>query len=344
MPLMLGPNSIGIAAYSMPWRCGFAGAGTPRACASPLRAGDLLDLAIDHGLATVELPLEMLADARPDALQRVRARAAAHGVGIVVDTPVIDEARLAQALPLAAALGARVVRVMLSTVLEGARHTVAGGWPAHLEAMIAILRRLRPLAERYELIIAPENHQDATGDELAYLCDAVGGDSIGITLDAVNPLAVAEDPLATARLLGRRIVNVHLKDYQLYPSAEGYRLVRCALGDGVLDLTGLFAILAEHAPHARCSIELAALHARHIRIYDEAWWQGFGPRDVRSLLPVLALVRRHGRPADADWRTPWEAGADAGRLDDYETSQVLQSIARLKQLADERLARAVTEE
>jgi hypothetical protein len=65
---------------------------------------------------------------------------------------------------------------------------------------------------------------------------------------------------------------------------------------------------------------------------------------VRSLLPVLALVRRYGRPADADWRTPWEAGAGAALLDDYETSQVLQSIARLKQMADERLARSVTED
>ncbi len=344
MPLTLGPNPIGIAAYSFPWRCGFAGAGTPRACTSPLRADDLLELAIDHGLATVELPLDLLSDWRPDAVQRFRARAAAHGIGIVVDTPVIDEPRLAAALPLAAAVGARIVRVMLSPILEGARSTIAGGWPAHFDAMIAILRRLRPLAERYDLIIAPENHQDATGDELVYLCDTVGGDHIGITLDAVNPLAVAEDPLATARLLGRRIVNVHLKDYHVYPSAAGYRLVRCALGDGVLDLVGLFAVLAEHAPHARCSIELAALHARHIRIHDATWWDGFGPRDVRSLVPVLALVHRHARPADADWRTPWEAGAAAAALADYETSQVLQSIALLKQLADERLARSAPQE
>ena len=66
--------------------------------------------------------------------------------------------------------------------------------------------------------------------ELADLCAEVGSESVGVTLDAVNPLAVAEEPLEYARALGPLIKHVHLKDYRIYATPEGFRLVRCPLG------------------------------------------------------------------------------------------------------------------
>ncbi|HMP41613.1 MAG TPA: TIM barrel protein [Roseiflexaceae bacterium] len=328
MPLHIGKNPIGLAAYSFPWRCGFAGTGTPRVCPNPLRADELLSLAIEYDLASLEIPLMLLRDTAPATLRAFRARADAHGITIVVDTPVIDEAQLAEAIPAAAALGARVVRVMLSSILEGSRTTAPGGWPAYLDQMIARLRRLRPIAEQHQVILAPENHQDATSADLIRVCDEVGGEYIGVTLDAVNPLAVAEEPIAFARALGSRIVDVHLKDYHIYPSGSGYRLVRCALGEGVLDLPALFGVLADVAPRATCNI------ARHIRIYEDDWWDGFGPRDVRDLLPVLRFVQRHQRSADEEWRTPWERDADLGEVGSYEEAQVARSVAYLRSLAE----------
>jgi sugar phosphate isomerase/epimerase len=336
MPLHIGSNRIGLAAYSFPWRCGFAGSGTARVCTKPLRADDLLSLAIDYGLAGLEIPLVLLPDTSPETLRAFRERAEAHDIAIVVDAPVVDEADMARVIPAAAALGARVVRVMLSGILEGARTTAPGGWPAYLEQMIARLKRVRPLAEAHNIIIAPENHQDATSADLIRVCEEVGGDHIGVTLDAVNPLAVAEEPIAFARALGTRIVDVHLKDYRIHPTDSGYRLVRSALGEGVLDLPALFGVLAEVAPHATCNIELAAIYARHIRIYEDAWWEGFGSRDVRDLLPVLRFVRQHMRPADEEWRTPWERDADLAEVGAYEEDQVARSVAYMRSLAGSR--------
>lgn len=324
--------SIGLSPYSFPWRSGNIGRGTPRVCSQPLSAYDLLDLAVANGLKSVELPLAMLPDLEPATLAAYKARADELGISLMCDSGVIDIPTLEKQIPAAAALGAPILRVLISGILEGARATVPGGWEAHLEMMIDRLKQLRPLAEEYNVIIAPENHQDVTSADLIRICDSVGGKHIGVTLDAVNPLAVGEEPLAFAKALGHRIVNVHLKDYWIYPSEEGYRLVRCALGEGVLDVPGLFALLAETAPHATYHIELAALFARHIRIYTDAWWEGFPPTDIRALLPLFRFMAQQTPPSDSDWRTAWERDAELDDVLAYENGQFERSVAYLKQL------------
>jgi sugar phosphate isomerase/epimerase len=336
MSLRIGSLRIGLAAYSFPWRCGFAGRGTDRVCSTPFAVEDLMALAASYGLSAIEFPLDMVSNREPATLAALRARAAALGLAIVCDSGVIDVATLEASIPMAAALGARTLRVMLSSTLEGARASIPGGWEAHLEEMIARLKELRPLAEYHGVCLAPENHQDATSADLIRICDEVGGDAIGVTLDAVNPLAVGEEPIAFARALGSRIVDVHLKDYRVYATPSGYRLVRSALGEGVLDLGQLFNVLQEVAPQATCNIELAAINARHIRLLEDDWWAGFPPRDVREVIPALRLALRNVRPGDEEWRTPWERGMDRDALGAYEEQQVASSVECLRQLAARR--------
>lgn len=333
MPMHIGGNPIGLAAYSFPWRCGFAGAGTARVCPRPYDAHALLELAAYHNLATVELPLDLIKDQSAQGLREFKRRADSLGIRLVLDGAVIDVPMLERLIPAAAMLGARVLRVMLSGMLEGARATFPGGWEAHLQTQIGVLQRMRPLAEAHDVIIAPENHQDLDSADLIRICDEVGGAHIGVTLDAVNPLAVAEDPLEFAERLGARIVNVHLKDYFFYLTPEGYLLVRSTLGDGVLDLPGLFGILAKHAPQATCNIELAAINARHIRVWTPEWWQGYArPYSLDTLLPLMRYAATHVSAASDDTRTPWERGADALELGAYEEGQFTQSVAHLRTL------------
>ncbi len=333
MPMHVGRNPIGLAAYSFPWRCGFAGAGTSRVCPRPYDAHALLELAAYHNLATIEIPLDIIKDRTPHGLSEFRKRADSLGIALVVDGAVIDDEMLKTLIPAAAMLGARTVRVMVSGMLEGNRATFPGGWEAHLSHQIAVLKRARPLAEAHNIVIAPENHQDLNSDDLIRICDEVGGAHIGVTLDAVNPLAVAEEPIAFAQKLAHRITNVHLKDYFLYLSDQGYLLVRSALGQGVLDLSALFAVLATHAPTATCNIELAAINARHIRVLTPEWWQGYPtPFGVDSLRPLWQFAAQHVRTATDDWRTPWERNEDALALGAYEETQFTQSVAHLRTL------------
>ena len=189
---------------------------------------------------------------------------------------------------------------------------------------------LYPLLDELDMRLAIENHQDATSDDLIALCAV--GPRIGVNLDVVNPLAVAEEPYASARKLGARVFNVHLKDYTIHPTASGYKLVRAELGAGVIDWQAMISLVRQLSPDATFHIELAALFARHIRFYEDAWWRGYPPRSAQDLLPTLRFAAQHAQPPDALWQTPWERGEPFDACERYEREQFDASVAFLNTL------------
>ena len=325
------PANFGIAAHSFPCGCGFLRTVRQPGIERPLDAWGLIELATAHGLYSVELPLVGMLPAMSAAtIERLRAATQATGLELIVDTGVVTLDDLPALLPLAAQAGARIVRATVSSFLEGARGELSS-WQAHLAATTRRLGELRPLLAEYDLTLALENHQDTTADDLLALCEA-GGERVGVTFDVVNPLAVGEEPFAFARRLGPWIRNVHLKDYTVFPTASGYRLVRCALGEGVIDWSAMRALLHEVAPAAPQQIELAALYGRHIRLFEDDWWRGFPPRDARDLAPALRLLAGHAQPAATPWQTPWEREATAAEVAAYELNQFEASVRHLRAL------------
>jgi len=323
---------FGVASYSFPFSCGSARRDGRPAFLRPIRAPDLIALATEHQLSGIEIPLAgMLPDLSNKSIDQLRATLESANLGLVADTGIVDVATLSEQLPAAARAGAKVVRATLSSILEGARARLPGGWDAYIAEMCRRLVELRPLLEEYDLTLALENHQDATSDDLIALCRA-GGERVGITFDVVNPLAVGEEPFAFARKAGALIRNVHIKDYQIYPTESGYRLVRAAIGQGVIDWAAMLALLREVAPHATYHIELAALYHRHIRLLEDQWWEGYPPRDARELIPTLRFVARNFRPADEPWQTPWERDAPDEEVELYERGQFEASVTHLRSI------------
>ena len=321
---------IGLAAYSFGYLGGFAGAGTPRACRDPYDAYSLMDLAVAHDLGGVEFPpLKYLSGMSRQELEKARDYAALHDLFIVLDGGIVDVAELQTLLPAAQVIGARTVRATVSSILCGDRRAVRETWPGYLGEIAERLRQVRGLAEQTGVAIALENHQDMTSGELVALCEELGSPKIGVNLDASNPLAVGEDPIEFARRIVPYLKNVHLKDYYLHSTAQGFRLVRSPVGAGVLDVPVLLDLCAADAPEATISIELGALEARHIRLLEDDFWPGYQPRGVEEILPVLRLREAKARPKGEYWRTPWERGEQGETLASYEMSQFEESVAYL---------------
>jgi formylglycine-generating enzyme required for sulfatase activity len=122
------------------------------------------------------------------------------------------------------------------------------------------------------------------------------------------------------------VKNVHLKDYQVYMNNEGYRLVRCPLGQGVVDFPALFRILSEVCPHVTMSIELGALEARHVRVFADNYWLDYPPRSAAQLAHVLRFVQDNAMPS-GDWRTPFERNEPVEAIIAYENQQLAASLA-----------------
>ncbi|MDA4114337.1 MAG: sugar phosphate isomerase/epimerase [Thaumarchaeota archaeon] len=292
-----------------------------------------MDLAFTSGLSGVELPAqEYLRGMSEGELARVRRYGEERELYFVLDGGVVDVPVVRGLIDAATALGARTIRVTASSILCGDRSAMAAGWSRYIAEIADRLRSLRGRAEERGISIAVENHQDLTSEEMAALCAAVGSENVGVALDSVNSLAVVEDPLEFARRLGPLIKHVHLKDYRIHSTPEGYRLVRCAIGAGVLDVSGLFSLLHERAPEATVAIELAALEARHVRFLEDGYWSGYPSRRVEQVLPVLRLRESRSRPPGEDWRTPWEVGASHDALSAYEMGQFHESVSFLRKV------------
>src|SRR5436305_12392322 len=99
----------------------------------------------------------MLPDLSNSPFDQLRDSVAAAGLGLVADTGIVDVATLREQLPAAARAGAKVVRATLSSILEGARAALPGGWDAYREELRRRIVELRPLLDANDLILALEN-------------------------------------------------------------------------------------------------------------------------------------------------------------------------------------------
>ena len=313
---------IVLTAYGLPHSMGYLPTKQGIRRPKPLTVTDLMDLAQGLGLAGIEIPLLPLVPSFDGAQVEVAAshvdpgaEAARRGLTLIADYGALldnDEQHVRDYLALAARSGVNVVRATLSHILCGDRRTLAGGWPDHFSALAARLNTVLPVAADLGICIAVENHQDATTEDLLELAERMGhSPAFGVTLDTGNPLAVGQDPVEAARSLAPIIRHVHLKDYTIHYAPEGYRLVRCAAGDGAIDFPAILEAVRANGHNVIPGIEVAAQATRTVPLLDPGWWDGYPPRDARGLVPALQVLWRKGRPAAEPYSSAWERGEDS---------------------------------
>lgn len=321
--------SIGLNPYGLTYSVGLQGLGTPRVNPQAIGIHGFVRLVRDLELDCIELDWRWLAPMTAAEL----ASLAGELEGL---TPVYSHwlaqqpgETLADAIRCASAIRASLIRVHLTPVLEGARAAWGTRWPEMVAHARETLRRESPRVAAAGFVLGIENHQDFGSEELLALVDDLG-EHAGIVLDTGNPFAVGEDPVEFTRRAARRIRHLHLKDYVAQFTAEGYRLVRCPIGDGAVPFGEIAALLEPHRSSLTASIEPGALESRHIRLFTPDWWSGYPPREAREVATMLGRLRRGTLAAGADCRTPWEREAPGPDLVAYELGQIHRSIENLR--------------
>ncbi len=317
---------IGLNPYGVAYTVGLQAVGSPRANPRPIGLDGFVSLAHEIGVRVIELDWRWLTPLTAGELARLRDDLA--GATPIVSAWLLHEPdeTLADVCRCAAALGAATVRMHLTPVVEGGRAALGERWHAMVAHARETLRREARRAADHGLVLAVENHQDFGSEELLALTGDAG-DNVGIVLDTGNPFSVGEDAVAFARRVAARVRHVHLKDYRAQFTDSGYRLVRCAIGDGAVPFEEIAAVLP---PDLTASIEIGALDARHIRLFDESWWTGYPPRPASELAVALGRLQRNRFGRDDDHRTPWEKGGAPAAIVDYEMRQLRRSVAGLR--------------
>ncbi|HEY4199157.1 MAG TPA: sugar phosphate isomerase/epimerase [Devosiaceae bacterium] len=320
---------IGLNPYGLTYHLGLQGLGTPRA--NPAAAGleGFITLATELESQTLELWDGWLAPMSAGELTALRARLEALHMLPVISTG-LQHADIDACIRAAEALGASLIRMALTPVLCGDRYAFGARW---YELVAGVWERLAAFAARareHGLTLVIENHQDFTSGELVNFCVETGP-NVGIVFDTGNTFPVGEAPLDFTRIIAPHVRYVHLKDYRVQFTPDGYRLVRCAIGDGAVPFGELLEILAAHHDVLPAVLEPGALDVRHVRLLTADWWKGYPPREAEALAACLLAAQRHRLPDDADYRTPWERGAD-GEIARYELDMIRRSAANMRAL------------
>ncbi|WP_224703454.1 sugar phosphate isomerase/epimerase family protein [Devosia aquimaris] len=317
----------GLNPYGLSYHLGLHAAGTPRANPHPAGLPGYIALAREFGARSIELWDGVLLSMSAPELDALRHELVALGM-IPIVSARLAPSLFARQLEIAAALDAPTIRLALTTVLCGDRAVCTPPWPDRVAAVRNELGQFAHLADAAGKTLAIENHQDFTSRELVSLCQDLGP-SVGITYDTGNSFPVGEAPLDFTAVIAPYVRHIHLKDYTVQPTPEGFRLVRCALGDGAVPFTEILAVIGAFRDEVTAVMELAALEARHVRLLTDAWWRLYPPRDEAALARCLAATTVNALAADADYRTPWEKGDDAA-LATYELDMIRRSAANMR--------------
>jgi sugar phosphate isomerase/epimerase len=319
---------LGLNPYGLTYHLGLQGAGGPRANSKGAGLEGFIAIAKELGARAIEIFDPWLRAMSDGELATLRER-----LGELNMTPIVSSGLMMgpfdSAMRSARALGANTIRFGLTTVLCGDRHALGAGWAELVGNVGKALAVYGPRAADEGRKLAIENHQDFGSDELVAFCEANRG--VGICLDMGNAFPVAEAPLDFTRRVAPHLAHVHLKDYRVQFSDEGYRLVRCAIGDGAVPVGEMLDVIAEHHASMTAVLEPGALEARHVRWLKPEWWTFYAPKSAPALAACLAAARVNRLADDADYRTPWEKGEDAA-LVDYELAMIRRSAANMRAL------------
>ena len=319
---------FGLNPYGLTYHLGLQGAGTARANRLGAGLDGFIALCVGVGARCIEIFDPWLRSMSDAELAALKLRLDGLGLKPIVSWGLMM-GPFESALRSARALDAATIRCGLTTVLCGDRAALGDKWPQLVAGVRAALDQYGPIVADDGRMLAIENHQDFGSDELVAFCEATRG--LGICVDAGNTFPVGEAPMEFYARVAPHVRHVHLKDYRVQFTDQGYRLVRCAIGDGAVPVAGMLDLFAAHHPNLTAVLEPGALEARHVRWLTPEWWRGYPARSAEALARCVAAARVNHLPEDADYRTPWEMGDDAS-LVEYELAMIRRSAANMRAL------------
>jgi sugar phosphate isomerase/epimerase len=248
-------------------------------------------------------------------------RERAEGLGLYAQLGMngTDPEQLQDLVRVAHVLGALSVRASV----DRPRPQTPEAVEAMLEAAAAELTETLPVCERYEIPVVLENTPNLASDELLSLVTRLGGEWVRVCFDTANPLVVLEDPVEAAAALAPSVLTVHLRDYQLAARPDGFTLIGCPLGEGVVDLARVVNLVRRRKPEVIFEVE-APLTRQHVPVLEDAYLSHLPRATAAALGRMLRLVRDRGEQQVVPLPTEREASEDEVLAE--EDDQVVNSV------------------
>ncbi len=254
---------LGIGSYTFPWAVGVPG----HLPEEPLSAIGLLEKARELGVSVVQyadnLPLDRFSKSE---LKALTARTEKWQLSIEVGTRGVAVDHLRRHLALSVRMGSTLLR----TIPE------APGKDMPFDEILANLQMVAPDFAGAGVKLALENHGRISVKDLRQLVEALQTPWVGICLDTVNSLGMAEGPDVVIDELARFTVNLHVKDFVVKRISHqmGYTVEGTPAGKGQLDVPGLLNTLRSAGVSPNAILELWTPLQEHLQqtiALEQAW-------------------------------------------------------------------------
>lgn len=245
------------------------------------------------GAAGVQTRIGMIEVA---AIAQLRDSLARHGMyleGIVaLPKDDADVSRFEAEVVAAKAAGADVVRTVC---LSGRRYETF----ASREEFDDFARRswkslalAEPIVSRQKVQLAVENHKDWRMDEMLGWLKRLSSEYVGVCLDTGNSMALLEEPHAVVEAYAPWTMTTHFKDMGVQEYDNGFLLSEVPLGEGLVDLTKVVAIVRQPRPAVRLNLEMITRDPLRVPCLTSGYWSTMPELPARELADALARVRK----------------------------------------------------
>ena len=213
-------------------------------------------------------------------------------------------------------------------VFYGGNRYLAENFHDSLKNFIKTLNNLLPLLEKYSFKLLIENHQDLSSLELVDIINSISSEYIGINWDIGNSYSVLDTPDTFLEYAGKYIGNVHLKDYRIAPTKKGYKLIRCALGEGIIKFDKIIPKLINKYNVERMSIELGAQRSRECDVNVDTYWSAY-----KETPNTKQEFKEHIKGFTSnESETLYERGGNISEVMGTEFNEVIESVNYLQSL------------
>jgi len=323
-------RQVSLSIYSFGYAAGFLHDDRPEAAPPVVTIGNVAELARQYGLGGIEFPVDRYFKIHElDKAETFVGGLLKDGMNVAVDFEHFDVPYIRAFLPVLSRNRLPFARIKMSGFYGGNRYLEAR-FADQVADFVGALRSLLPELRREGIKLLIENHQDLGAEDLIRIIGATSADCIGINWDIGNSLAVLDTPETFLRKAGGFIGNVHLKDYRLYRCEKGFYLVRCALGEGVVEFASLLAGLKQQGA-VPMAVELGAQIARRADVFEPAYLEAYRPLAGHDTREFFAFLDARLREGDG-WKSPWERNCSGRAIIESERNDVVRSVAFLKGL------------
>lgn len=259
-----------------------------------------IDLCREFGADGAQLDYTMFTSHDPAYLGRIRDGLERRGMFvelIVSGRTAEDLEQLDEVGRTARAVGASRLRVACLSGRRYEDYKDKESWRAFAARWRAVLPKTEPVLRRHQVYMGVENHKDWLTDELVEILRGMASPHVGCCVDFGNNLAFLEDALETVEKLAPYAVTTHLKDHVLASTAAGFDLGDVAVGEGVLPLERMVAVLRRHRPEVPLVLEVMTRDALSVPYRQDPYWATFDRRDAAAVARFESTYLKGKPPA-----------------------------------------------